>query len=361
MERELLARIISGADRTPLRIAPDHGDDLLDVARAEGVVALVSQRFGEQAMVAGAVRDSFAESARALAASHLGLQAEGRRVVEALHAAKIPLLVLKGLALGHWLFPAPYLRESSDIDLLFSSQADAERAAAALVPLGYAVLYSPGDMAHEFACRRVSPSREVDLDMHWRLASMPLLRNLFSFDELFAASIPLPRFALHARGLGPVHAFIHACIHRASNLCAGLGDRLKWLFDLHLLAGRFSDAEWDDLLELCVAHGVCGICAEGLAASVTAFGTLIPVQVTDALDAGRANESFDASRLSDWKYMQRCNLAALPSLHERARWLWQRTFPPRGYLRELYGADVSVFALWLQRLKRAIRRLGDSG
>ena len=45
----------------------------------------------------------------------------------------------------------------------------------------------------------------------------------------------LPCSRTHAAwGLGAAHALLHACVHRASNLSAGLGDRLKWLYDLHL-------------------------------------------------------------------------------------------------------------------------------
>jgi hypothetical protein len=357
VERELLARIISAPDGVSPGVHADHVGGLLEVAMAEGVVAIANRRLDADLTVPADVRDEFAAAARALAAAHLALEAEARRVLAGLHAAGISVVVLKGMALGHWLFPAAYLRESSDIDLLFATRVDAESAAAALAPLGYAVLYSPGDMAHEFPCRRVSPGREVDLDMHWRLANMPLLRDLLSFQELFAASIPLPRLAEHARGLSPVHAFAHACIHRASNLCAGLGDRLKWLYDLHLLAGAFAPADWDELLDLCVERGMCGICAEGINASLGLFGTVVPERVLDALRVARADESLDASRLSDWRHMQRRNLAALPTLRERVRWLWQRAFPTRGYLRELYGTDVSVLALWGQRLKRAVRRL----
>lgn len=357
MQRALLARIISGPSGQPLDLEIAQGEDLFTLARAEGVVGLVSQRLGEDATIPVVICNVFSALARGSAAAHLALEAEARRVLAVLYQAGIPVLVLKGLALGQWLFSAPYLRESSDIDLLFATRADAERAAVALMPHGYVVPFSPGDMAHEFLCRRVTPGRKVDLDLHWRLANMPLLRNLFSFDELLAASIALPRLASGARGLGPLHAFVNACLHRVENLGAGLGDRLKWLYDLHLLAGRFSAADWDGLQGLCIERGLCGICAEGIDTASALFGTSVPVSVREALRAGRARESLDATRLADWKYMQRRNLAALPSLRARGRWVWQRTFPSIGYLRELYNVDGGPLALWVTRTKRALDRL----
>lgn len=361
MQREVLAGIISAPAGASIEIDPDSGENLLELARAEGVVALVSDRLGEGLNVPASVRDEFADAARSLVAAHLVLEAECRRVLGVIHQAGIPVLLLKGLALGQWLFPAAYLRESSDIDLLFSNRSDADRAAAAIAGHGYSVLFAPGDMAHEFSCRRDAPWSQVDLDMHWHLLNVPLFRGLLPFDELLAGSISLPRMAPGTRGLGRVHAFAHACMHRASNLCAGLGDRLKWLYDLHLLAGSFTAADWQELTELSAQHGLCGICAEGIDATATVFGTAVPANVREALRAGRTHESLDASRLSDWKYMQRRNLASLPSLRERARWLQQTVFPPREYLRELYGGDAGTLGLWGARIKQALRRLRGAG
>lgn len=357
MQREVLAGLISAPAGALLHLDPGAAQGLLELAGAEGVVTLVSHRLADDLTAPPNVREAFAAAARSLVAAHLGLEAECRRVLEVIHEAGVPVLLLKGLALGHWLFPAAYLRESSDIDLLFSNRAGADRAADVLTNYGYSMPFAPGDVAHEFTCRRASRGHEVDLDMHWHLSGMPLFRSLLPFDELFAASIPLQQIAPGARGLCPVHAFVHACMHRASNLCAGLGDRLKWLYDLHLLAGTFTDRDWQTLLDLCAQRGLCGICAEGLHATESTFGTAVPVTVLESLRAGRMHESLDASRLADWKYMQLRNFAKLPSLRERATWLQQTLFPPRGYLQELYGRDVGLPGLWGKRIKQALRRL----
>jgi hypothetical protein len=197
----------------------------------------------------------------------------------------------------------------------------------------------------------------VDLDMHWRLANTPLFAEAFDFEVLHAASIPLPRLAANARGLSPVHAFLHACIHRATNLSQGVGDRLKWLYDLHLLCERFTMSDWSVLQQHCRELGLGGICAAGIEAAADPFGSVVPGTVLESLKEASKQESLDVGRLSDWKYMQGRNLVALPSLRVRARWLWQRVFPPKRYLQELYGVDRSAASLWMQRMKRAIWRL----
>jgi hypothetical protein len=278
-------------------------------------------------------------------------------VLDVLQAAQIPVLLMKGSALAWWLYPAAYLRECCDIDLLFSSREQADKAVQSLADHGYALHYRPEDSTYELLCRREIGSMHVDLDMHWRLINAPLFSEVFGFEALQAASIPLPRLAADARGLGPVHAFMHACVHRAANVTVGIGDGLKWLYDLHLLGRYLSRSEWSELLQQCHELGLSGVCAAGIDAAEQAFGNAMPATEHKSLREASTHESLDAGRLQDWKYMQRRNLAALPTLRARARWLWQRMFPPLGYLRELYGADRSVASLWMERLRRAIARL----
>lgn len=356
MPRDTLSNLLAGHVVDLSDLADAQADALLEAARAEGVVALVQQALAGREAVPRLVLEVFSTAARAAAATGLARQAECRRVCRMLTAADLQPLVLKGLALGAWLYPQQYLRESSDIDLLFASRADAERAAALLEPRGYVVPFRPGGLAQEFLCRGSIGSVAIDLDMHWQISAMPLFRSAFSFPELQAASVPLASLGPDAYGLEPVHACLHACIHRASNISAGIGDRLKWLYDLHLLALRFSAEDWETLLRLCRERGLCGVCAEALEAAAATFGTSLRNEIRHALATGRTAEALDASRLGDWGYVQRQNLRALP-LGLRVRWLWQRLFPATGYLRELYGPEQGRVTLLMERGKRMWRRL----
>lgn len=144
-----------------------------------------------------------------------------------------------------------------------------------------------------------------------------------------SARIALPALSPHARGLSPVHA----CMHRAINVYTGIGDRLKWLYDLHLLTQRLDDGQWQQLQDVCMQRRLNGICVTGIDAAASVFGDAAPAPAMQALRAGRAGEPLDAARLHDWEYMEGRNLAALPSL--RLRWLWQRMFPSKACLQEL--------------------------
>ncbi len=356
MPRATLARVLAG-DLVNLSDATESDlDALLIHASREGVLALLGQHVTRLRHAPSEFLRTVASAERSLAASALLLAAECRRVLAALPAEQ-PVLLLKGSALAYWLYPQPFLRECSDIDLLLPARTDAENAAGLLKPLGYAMHHQPDDLAHELLCRREVGGMRVDLDVHWRLANAPVFADVFSFEELHAASIPLPRLGPKARGLAPVHAFVHACLHRAINVYTGIGDRLKWLYDLHLLALRFDASDWQALLDLCRQRGISGLCAEGMEAAASQFGDAAPPGVLDQLNAARVHDRLDARRLGDWRYMQWRNLSALPSWGTRLRWLWQSVSPPTGYLQELYGPEQGRVSLLLERGKRAWKRL----
>ena len=88
------------------------------------------------------------------------------------------------------------------------------------------------------------------------------------------------------------------------------------------------------------------------------FDTAIPAVVAQALAAGRRDEPLDATRLHDWRYLQRLNFAALPDWGTRLAWVGERLLPPAGYLRALYGEDLGYPTLLWRRLRRAGARLG---
>jgi hypothetical protein len=356
-ERRWVAALIAGHAPPPIGNGGAQPDALLDCAIAEGVVALVHQRLGEDPGVFADQYDVFSAATRAYVMESLLREAECKKVLEVLGDARIPVLLMKGSALAWWLYPSAFLRECVDVDLLFSSREQAKAAAGLLAAHGYVQNYPPDDLSYELLCRRQIGVMNVDLDMHWRLVNVPFFAEMFGFEELQAASIPLPRLAANARGLGPVHAFLHACSHRAVNLSLGIGDRLKWLYDLHLLAEQFTMSDWSVLEQHCREHGLSGVCAAGIEAAAEPFGSVVRGTVLESLREASKQESLDVGRLNDWKYMQARNLAALPSLRVRARWLWQRVFPPKRYMQELYGVDRSAASLWMQRMKRAVWRL----
>lgn len=328
-------------------------DDVLAWLRHEGVLGLAELRLREGVVgVPEPFSLAFAAAARDEKIRSLEQQVETRRVLARLHEAGIQVLLLKGSALAWWAWPAPHLRACVDVDLLFASRTVALAAADLLAEDGYVRRQHFGNAAtREFLCRRVRAGHpQVDLDLHWDLSSAPMFRSRFAFGELMAASIPLPALASTARGLGPVHALLHACMHRLSDLSHGGGDNLKWLYDLHLLAPTHGDV----FATLAVERGLAGVCLDGLETAAALFGTPLPEAPLAVLHNAAAREPLDTGRLRSWSYAQRQNLRALPGWGERLRWAWECLWPSRHY-REDVG--VSGIGFVRDRFTRFLRRL----
>ena len=178
----------------------------------------------------------------------------------------------------------------------------------------------------------------VEIDLHWRVINSPLFSERFTFDELMAESIALPRLGANARGLGPAHAFIHACMHWAATLAVGADDRLKWLYDIPAFAKVFTATDWQRLQQLAVARGLAGVCLGMIEASQATFGAdfvAVPDELIAALRGAARHESLDATRLRDWRYMEMQAFLAQPTLRLRVRYIWQRLLPSRDYMAHL--------------------------
>ena len=324
----------------------------------QDVVALMHARLGTVSTQPHALKEALDDAAREAAAYSLAFQAETGRLLHKLAALKTPTLLLKGSALAHWAFAKPYLRACSDVDVLLPSRAAAEQLAEALVGAGYARAGTSGELvAYELLCtRQITPDWALEVDVHWQLTNSPLFAKAFDFDELMADSIALPRLAPNARGLGPVHALLHAAMHRALNLSIGMDDTLKWLYDFVVLTRGFGDADWARTVTLAREKQLAGVTLNALEACADTFGLVLPAEVLAALREGAQNEALDARRLGDWRYMQRQAFRALPGLGAQSRWLWQRVFPSSDYMRYLYGDQGSYAGLLRERWRSLWRK-----
>lgn len=330
-----------------------EAEDMRACAFEEGVAALVNAQ-------AGANRDAWklpqdfvqglAATTRSELVASLLRESECRRILEHLAEADLPALLLKGSALAYWAYDQPWLRPCVDIDLLFASRDDAANAVRTLAKFAYTPVARvvPGDLIYyELGCSREVGGTRVWADMHWNIGGSPLFAGRFANDELFAAAIPLPKLAPGARAIGPVHAYLHNCTHRALELHHGTGDRLKWHYDLHVLAQRFSAGDWDRLATLCEQRALAGPCLDAMETSAALFKTPIPPAVVDRLRRASRNEKLDMRRMHGWKYMEWQTFRALPTWTQRLRWFRQRLLPDPVYLDDMYGGRWTGYARYL--------------
>ena len=345
--------------------------DLVAIARYEGVVALIERSLhdaGSECAVTQSQRpqptnldiiEVFATAAREEVIVSMVIEGESRCVLGLMAVAGIPGLLLKGSALAYWAYSQPHLRACSDVDLLLPSREAAEQLSDRLTASGYERFETSGELvAYELLCRSpVSGDWQIEIDIHWRLANSPLFTNAFTFDELMADSVALPNLAPNARGLGPVHALMHACVHRALNLSIGVGDKLKWQYDLELVRANFTPADWRRLVDLSIKKGLAGVVLDAIENAARTFETKLPKEWTTALASAESAETLDARRLSDWHYMQHMTFKSLPTAILKLRWLWQRLFPSLDYLRYLYGTQHTSYCYLILLRSRQVFKL----
>ncbi len=339
------------------------GDALFACAETEGVAALVHAMWASRLLPAATAR-RFAERERAAIARELLDHAELVRVLRALAGANVPVLLLKGAALAYSLYPAPHLRPRSDVDLLFPDQASVERAKAVLAPLGYTASEVPSTTTISFETgmhRTTVGGSSHHLDMHWRIANQVLFTDALHWAELASAAVPLPALDATARALCPMHALLHACMHRISHLpwdtaSGGHGDRLIWLYDFHLLAQRLTAEDFTAFCRLAAERRLAGACFDGLREAQRAFVTPLPDGVLDTLAQAAGREAFDVSRARRRWYQEWHNLRTLP-LTKQVAFAREKLFPSTAYMREQYAVDGPVRLAWayLRRLGNGVR------
>ena len=322
----------------------------------EGVLPLLQWRLRDAALPP-ALEARLAHEVRNAAAQSLFREAELRRVSTVLERHGIKTLLLKGNALGQWLYPKPYLRVSVDIDLLLESRAAAEQAAIACTELGYALAFAPGASNFEMTSRLVVDGvSRSELDLHCRLLNAAAYADIFTFGELWHDAMPLPAFGGGLKALSPLHAFAHACLNRALDMQIGEPDRLKLLYDIHLLIEQMEADAWRQFLSLVVSKQIGGICLRSIDDTVAAFGSAVPADVLEALRRDAEAEPIDWRRLDDWRYMQWQNLKSLSGTWAKLQWIWDKVFPTRSHLQELHGEGRWI-QLMGRRLVRGFQRL----
>jgi hypothetical protein len=291
---------------------------------------------GDLASWPAPIRRALIDAERAEAALEIVRRQELCRLLQAFASADVPVLVLKGAALAYSLYPEPWLRPREDTDLLVQS-ADARRASDVLISAGYraAVMQSGDFVTHQrLHVRADATGRRHACDLHWKIANPAPFADLLSPADLLhdAASVPLGD-APAARIPRRIHALLLACWHRVSHHHDS--SDLLWLYDLHLLADRLSEADASEALEIARRTGTGAICARGLRLAGERFDTQLPAALLADPQTSRGRVSLPAVYLRpDARKVDllTADLRALPDWRSRARLLREHVFPPAEYM-----------------------------
>ena len=339
----LAAWLVRREAATPADAVALYGvDAVLSACEREGVVSLMHARLSDiDALhpVPVGLMQPLAARARLCAARSLVCVSEARKIQRALDGVGIPTLWLKGIALGQWLYPSAHLRDIADIDLLLPDHATTLRAAQELAPLGY-VLPNPhiaGDLVvHELLAW--SERARLELDLHWDLSNDALFANRIMWDPLRDDAVALPELGDAARGLSAAYALLHACMHRAVNHLTGRENRLRWLYDIHLLWVSLSPAGQARGVAMAVEARVAEPVLDALDTCNRIFSTPMDPTCVSDLRGATLHEPLRSSRLRSWTYFQRATLRTLRGTR-KLRWLRQLAIPNFAHMRVRYGTD----------------------
>jgi hypothetical protein len=284
------------------------------------------------------------------------------RMLSALSESGVTALLLKGTALAYSIYPTPALRPRADTDLLIRT-ADQELTARTLLKLGYE---KPNVSSGEFVTyqcgyvRRDPSGMTHLLDVHWRVNNTQMFSRALEYEELRSRSVPVAALGEHALALAPADALLLACMHRVHHMHLPFyadgapgsgGDRLIWLYDIHLLIDSMSFRELIEFARLVEKKAMRAICRDGLLQARHCFGTRIPEEVLLALARKGPTEPSEAHLRANGIRRLLIELRSLPCLRDRMRLLGEHLFPPPDYMLEKYAVTNRAWLpmLYLQR------------
>lgn len=353
-----LAQLLRGQGRWP---TDGESAEFLELARRHGVSELLHEALQSNAAPPPpeAARAALRDSALRAAAIELARRSELQHVLARMHDAGVKAILIKGTPLAYTHYPRAALRHRADTDVLIRPEQRAP-----LLELLAAEGYRPAEnTGAQLASAEISCWKDgspLALDVHWRINNSPLLATALTFDELQAQAAAVPALGPHARAPGPVDAVLLAALHRASHhqapfYASGVahrGDRLIWLYDLHLLAPALTGAQLAELARRAAQRRVAGLCLDALHATREAFGTPLPATLLESLTtAATRPEPSMAFLRGGRRALLLAELRALRAWPERWQLLREHALPPGDYMLRKYGTQRRWLlpALYLRR------------
>jgi hypothetical protein len=356
----LLARTLRG-DVSAAELDAWSPEDLAAAAAEHGVDLLVWQAVDRTTSVGASLRAALDSRMRAAVAREIFLQRDLAAVLQALSAGGVRALVIKGAALAYSVYDAAWQRPSIDTDILVAP----DQAAAAEQVLGRAgyrqshALTSGELVSHQVSFERDAASGlQHVIDLHWKIVNPQMLADSLPFEDLWTDAVTVPRLGPDARMPSPIASVILASIHRLAHHQGR--DRLIWLYDLRLLAGRLERAQWDSLVQAATARRVAGLCLDGLRQARDQVAAPLPADVERTLEANAPGEPSHRylEGIVSRRQVLADDLAALGSWRARLRLIREHAFPPPAYIRERYGITSRWLlpALYVHRLLAGARK-----
>lgn len=204
------------------------------------------------------VRQALAEGFQTHSLRTYLMQAELSAIVDALAAVDVPVMLLKGAAVGRMVYGSPAERPIGDLDLLIPA-GRLETARAALGQRGYQAssLYWLARWQQRYRAElpmvcQAAERQGLLVELHWSLVELPYYIDRLPMAEIWQASAPAGEPA-GARLPDAATALLHCCAHWA--LHHSQEQRLLWLLDVDRLA-RHAQLDWDLAMDRAARWGL---------------------------------------------------------------------------------------------------------
>ena len=350
--------------------AGDRGTAALwDRVLFHGIAGLLGERIGALAEWPEPLRLLVRNEAQVQAfweESHRGMLAE---LLGALAQRQVAPMLMKGSALAYSLYAEPSSRRRGDSDLLVT-KAELTATREVLVGQGFTRRDDPhGLFFQESWLLDTGIGLIHAVDLHWQPTDSPALQQVLRAEEFSARRRPLPRLSPYAAMPDPVLTFLQGSLNQAWHSAKGYlvddervigGERLIWAWDNHLLANKFSDGDWHELVELAVERRVASLVLAALDLARDSLGTAVPEMVLQRLSKALGGTDL-ARHLAETNRIRAffTDLSAIQSMRDKRAFVLGHALPNSGHLRRKYprSAGWPVALLHLRRFAESAWRL----
>lgn len=277
----------------------------------------------------------------------------------------IEFLVLKGAALAKTVYPDPFLRPGSDLDILVRP-GDVRRARKALEAAGYRCEYPFYEVSEKLFCEEQFRyrDRKADyrfLELHWSLSQYTIFNRSLDLEDYFERAATAKAGTQEVLVMDLADATIYASVHLLLQHFDSV--RLSWINDLGLLGRAMEGTEgWEQLRARASESGTGPLLRPALRMAELWTGLNVPQElyqpdpdrerkVSEAFEAVKRRKSGDADEMmAIWP--------AGASLREKCRIVRFLAMPPEKIMRAGYfpGENLSLPVMHLKRWGQIIGR-----
>jgi hypothetical protein len=282
------ARTLAQSDLTQLhnlgnRLSPTDWQALRERSHAEGMDAVLFAHTTEAGLLSvmpTSVAEAFMATYRTNWIWNRRLRGEQRRIIDAILARGIDVVLVKGVTLAERYYGEIALRPIGDIDLLVRPE-EAADCGRILSACGYTPL--PGrekpSQWHALVNRALAYHSDagITIDVHWALASLPSYVSAFPQAEIWNSTENLVLAGSSARRLSTADELRFLCYHYAAQ---HLDKRLIWLVDIaEILRTLPANWDWPQFVSDTIARGLATPVASALDTVQHILNVKIPAKV----------------------------------------------------------------------------------